>query len=100
MQASASEVGGLGGSKYCSTPIEGDRLGRGDRRIRTGNPRVDVITKYPKVPEDILIPKNTWANKGEFDKTANKLAGLFNDNFAKYADGVSEAFRNAGPVAS
>ena len=24
---------------------------------------------------------------------------MFHDNFAKYADGVSEAVRNAGPVA-
>ena len=29
---------------------------------------------------------------------ARKIAGMFHDNFAKYADGVSEAVRNAGPA--
>ncbi|MEM7622059.1 MAG: phosphoenolpyruvate carboxykinase (ATP), partial [Planctomycetota bacterium] len=60
----------------------------------------EVVTKCPGVPEDILIPRNTWADKDAFDATANKLAGLFRDNFKKFEDGVSEAVREASPSAA
>ncbi len=38
------------------------------------------------------------ADPAEFDSVARKLAGLFSENFAQYADGVSEEVRRAGPV--
>lgn len=38
----------------------------------------------PNVPAEILNPQNTWKDKAEYDKTAKKLAGMFNKNFAKY----------------
>jgi phosphoenolpyruvate carboxykinase (ATP) len=56
-----------------------------------------VPTKCPGVPADVLIPKKTWANKDEFDKTARKLAALFHENFKKYADGAGDAVQAAGP---
>ena len=60
---------------------------------------IEVVTSCSNVPDEILVPRNTWADKAAFDETAKKLAGLFTDNFKKYADGVSEAVRNAGPTA-
>ncbi|MBR2967851.1 MAG: phosphoenolpyruvate carboxykinase (ATP) [Clostridia bacterium] len=48
------------------------------------------------VDDSILNPRNAWADKSEYDKTANKLAGLFEENFRKYADMPSEIV-NAGP---
>ena len=45
----------------------------------------------------ILNPKNTWANKDEFDATAKKLSQAFRDNFESYADVASEELLNAGP---
>jgi phosphoenolpyruvate carboxykinase (ATP) len=36
------------------------------------------------VPTNILNPRNTWANKEDFDKTLNKLADSFVKNFSKY----------------
>ncbi len=61
--------------------------------------RVAVPVAVPGVPDEVLIPRNTWPDTAAFDRAARKIAGMFHDNFAKYADGVSEAIRNAGPVA-
>lgn len=57
-----------------------------------------VPTKCSGVPDEILVPRNTWNDKASFDATARKLAILFNDNFQKYADGASGEVRDAGPV--
>ena len=54
----------------------------------------------PGVPDEILIPKNTWDDPVAFDDTANRLAVLFNKNFVKYASGVSEEVNAAGPTAA
>jgi phosphoenolpyruvate carboxykinase (ATP) len=59
----------------------------------------DVPIICPGVPSEILIPRNTWSDKASFDATARKLAGLFQSNFEKYADGASAVVRAAGPAA-
>ncbi len=59
-----------------------------------------AVTQCPEVPADLLVPQNTWSDKSAFDKTARKLAGLFTENFKKYADGVSGAVRKAGPAST
>ncbi|MEM8494713.1 MAG: phosphoenolpyruvate carboxykinase (ATP) [Planctomycetota bacterium] len=58
---------------------------------------VEVVTSCPDVPDDILIPKNTWADPAAYDASAAKLADRFRENFLSYADGVSDAVRAAGP---
>ncbi|MCB9849659.1 MAG: phosphoenolpyruvate carboxykinase (ATP) [Phycisphaerales bacterium] len=57
----------------------------------------NVVTACPGVPGEILVPRNSWKDPNAFDKTARKLAGLFNDNFRKFEDGVSDQIRSAGP---
>ncbi len=57
----------------------------------------DVVTKCEGVPDDALVPQNTWSDQGAFQETATKLAQLFADNFKKYESGVDEAVRAAGP---
>ena len=52
----------------------------------------------PDVPAEILVPRNTWADKEAYDKKANELAQLFVKNFAKYADQANEEIRSAAPV--
>jgi phosphoenolpyruvate carboxykinase (ATP) len=52
----------------------------------------------PDVPGEILNPRNTWADKDEYDKAAASLAKLFIKNFEKYADGVAPEILAAAPV--
>jgi phosphoenolpyruvate carboxykinase (ATP) len=73
--------GQLDGVEYVTDPVFG----------------VDVPTSCPGVPSEFLIPRNTWQDKDAYDEQAQRIARMFHDNFAKYADGVSEAVRNAGP---
>ncbi len=58
---------------------------------------VAVPTSCEGVPSEVLIPKNTWADGAAFDATARKLAGLFHENFEKYADKASPAILAAAP---
>jgi len=60
---------------------------------------VQVPTKCTGVPDDVLQPRNTWADKTAYDQKAKQLAGLFAKNFGKYADHASDAIRSACPVA-
>ena len=47
-------------------------------------------------PSEILMPKNTWRNPEEYDRTARQLAERFINNFKQF-DGVSDAVKQAGP---
>lgn len=54
----------------------------------------------PNVPSEILNPRNTWADKTAYDAQCNHLAGLFNDNFAKFADHANDEIKAAAPKSS
>ena len=51
----------------------------------------------PGVPFEVLNPRETWADKEEYDRKATDLAKLFVKNFEKYAEGTSEAIKSAAP---
>ena len=57
----------------------------------------EVPTSCPGVPEDVLQPRETWDDGAAYDATADRLAQMFNDNFARYAEGVSDAVNAAAP---
>ena len=40
---------------------------------------------------------STWADKGDYDRTAAKLVDLFVENFAEFAEHVDEGVRQSGP---
>ncbi len=58
---------------------------------------VAVPTAIEGVPDEVLVPRNTWGDKAAFDATAKKLASLFAENFKQYESKASDAIRGAGP---
>jgi phosphoenolpyruvate carboxykinase (ATP) len=60
--------------------------------------RVAVPVHVPGVPDEVLVPRDTWADQTAFDETARRLAARFHLNFRAYADGVPDAVREAGPI--
>ncbi len=60
---------------------------------------VHIPVSCPDVPEEVLQPRNTWADKEAYDAKAKHLANLFNENFKKFEDGVSEEVKAAAPKA-
>ncbi|MBV9516939.1 MAG: phosphoenolpyruvate carboxykinase [Hyphomicrobiales bacterium] len=58
-----------------------------------------VPSSVPGVEPHILYPVKTWANKGEFDKTARRLIGMFRENFKRFEAHVDESVKAAAPAA-
>ena len=58
---------------------------------------LQVPTWCPEVPSEILIPRNTWADKAAYDEKARKVASLFRENFKKYESQASAEVRAGGP---
>lgn len=59
---------------------------------------LSVPNEVPGVPSEVLMPRNTWANKEEYDQKAKELASRFVKNFEKF-QGVSQEIIEAGPKA-
>jgi len=59
---------------------------------------LSIPKSCPGVPNEILNPKNTWADKSEFDAKTNSLAAAFVKNFAQYAEYANEEILQASPV--
>ena len=51
----------------------------------------------PNVPDYLLNPRNTWADKDAYDTKANDLAERFNTNFQQFEAKASEAILAAAP---
>jgi phosphoenolpyruvate carboxykinase (ATP) len=58
---------------------------------------IGIPAHVPDVPSAVLTPRATWADGAAYDAQAKRLAVLFQKNFEKYAAGVPEPVRNAGP---
>ncbi|MFQ5398337.1 MAG: phosphoenolpyruvate carboxykinase (ATP) [Anaerolineae bacterium] len=49
------------------------------------------------VPDEVLNPRNTWADGECYDTQAQKLVEMFIENFKQFEDGVSAEVLAAGP---
>ena len=58
-----------------------------------------VPVSVPGVDPAILDPRQTWADKSDYDATAAKLVDLFVDNFDQFETHVDEGVRQAAPSA-
>ncbi len=56
-----------------------------------------VPVNVPGVDQNILNPRDTWADKADYDATAAKLVALFNDNFARFEGHVDAGVKAAAP---
>ncbi len=60
---------------------------------------VDYPTSCPNVPEEMLDARGMWADKAAYDEQANKLAKMYQENFAKKYPNMEKAVVEAGPKA-
>ena len=58
---------------------------------------VEAVTACPNVPSEVLVQRLAWADTAAYERTAQKLAGLFSQNFLQYRDGVAPEVAAAGP---
>lgn len=57
----------------------------------------NIPLSCPNVPSEILIPKNTWKDKDNYDKVKAKLVKLFQNNFKSFEAKVNAEIVHAGP---
>jgi len=57
----------------------------------------EIPTACPNVPSEILLPRHTWENKDDFDKTKQKLISLFRDNFEQFKESCNPEIIASGP---
>ncbi len=45
----------------------------------------EVVTQCPDVPDDVLWPENGWPDKAAYRAAAERLKGLFEDNYRRFS---------------
>ncbi len=56
-----------------------------------------IPKKVEGVPNEVLVPRNTWEDKNAFDQKAQELADMFAKNFRKFEEEASQELIKAGP---
>ena len=84
---------------YTRTMITAALNGQLDQVKFTKHPifGMSVPGAVPGVPSEILDPRNTWADKEAYDKTAASLADKFVENFKKYAEFANDEILAGAP---
>ena len=59
--------------------------------------RLTVPKHCPGVPDQILLPEQTWPDRDSYLQAASQLAGLFRENFSKFGDNIGAQVGSAGP---
>ncbi len=58
-----------------------------------------IPTTVPDVPDELLNPRNTWADPEAYDAKARELAEMFRKNFENFADQADPEILSGGPKA-
>ena len=58
---------------------------------------LNVPQNCPDVPDEIMTPRETWADKSAYDTTARDLVGRFHENFVQFEPYVCEEVVAAAP---
>jgi phosphoenolpyruvate carboxykinase (ATP) len=58
---------------------------------------VHIPVAVPGVPDNLLRPREAWADAREYDEAAKRLASMFRENFENFADQVDSEVIAAGP---
>ncbi|MFI4894028.1 MAG: phosphoenolpyruvate carboxykinase (ATP) [Phycisphaerales bacterium JB058] len=56
---------------------------------------LNIPISVPGVPDEVLKPRDTWADGAAYDAKAKELAAKFRENAAKFE--MTDAVKNAGP---
>ncbi len=57
---------------------------------------LNVPVSVTGVPDELLMPKNTWLDKDGYDEKANNLKELFKENFNKFGEQSAEIAQKGG----
>ena len=60
--------------------------------------RLQVPKTLGDIKPEILNPRNAWKDKKLFDKTRDKLAAMFVENYKKYQEGAEVDYAPFGPI--
>lgn len=58
-----------------------------------------IPTSIEGVPDEVLNPRDTWADKSAYDEKATALAGMFRKNFTQFEDRASQDILVGAPKA-
>lgn len=56
---------------------------------------LSIPAHVPGIPDEVLDPREAWADKDAYDRMARELVSRFEANFRTFRDGVDEAVRAA-----
>ena len=57
---------------------------------------LNIPTEVTNIPSDILMPRNAWDNKEDYDQQAKELAKMFKENFEQFGESSKEIAENGG----
>ena len=85
--------------KYTRKMVEAAQTGIVDESEFVHDDRfnLEVPRSCPGVPSELLDPRGTWADGDEYDRYAEKLARMFEDNAEKRLQSMTDEVRAAGP---
>lgn len=56
-----------------------------------------IPVKCPNVPDEVLVPENSWSDKNEYWEKYDSLAARYIDNFKLFTAGIPDEVINSGP---